>query len=147
MPRGTPREIALRLRRRAQALEQAVRQAEKQSAEEALKLARFYSTGMFSSRQLEKLGHPYSRRRSNPPQDAAIINYHRGVFYRGWKIRPTRKSGTGLVTTLYNDSPVARFLLKGTRFMIPRPILARIRERLKNTRRRLLAQALRQSRP
>lgn len=145
MPRGTPKEIALKLRRRANALEQSVKDAEKRSAEEALKLARFYSSGPYTLSRLASLGHPYASRRPRPPQDAAIINYHAGVFYRGWKIRGPRKSGTGLVTTLFNDSPVARFLLKGTRFMIARPIIRRIRDRLKDTRRRLISQALKKA--
>jgi hypothetical protein len=145
MPRGSPKQIALALRRRAIGLEAAVREAEKQSAEEALKIARFYSTGLFSLGRLRELKHPY-RKGASPPADPAMINYHAGRFYRGWKVRPPRKSGGGLVTKLVNDSPMARFLLEGTRFMIARPILARIRERLKGKRQKFLTAALKKSR-
>lgn len=146
MPKGNPQQIALALRRRALTLEAAVRESEKQAAEEALKIARFYSTGLFSLERLAKLGHPY-RQGGSPPQDSALVNYHKGRFYAGWKVRPPRKSGTGLVTKLVNEWPIARFILGGTTRMVARPLLQRIRMKLKGKRQKLLTAALKRSRP
>jgi hypothetical protein len=145
MPKGNPKQIALALRRRAIGLESVVREAEKQTAEEGLKIARFLSTGLYTLQALARMGHPY-RIGGSPPGDPAVINYHRGVFYRGWKVRAPRKAGGVLVTRLVNDSPVAKFLSAGTRKMIARPILKAIRQKLKGKRQKLLTAALRRSR-
>lgn len=145
MPKGNPKRIALALRRRAIGLESVVREAEKQTAEEGLKIARFLSTGLYTLQALARMGHPY-RQGGSPPADPAVINYHRGVFYRGWKVRAPRKSGGVLVTKLVNDSPIAKFLSAGTRRMIARPILKAIRKRLTSKRRKFLTAALKRSR-
>jgi len=147
MPKGNPRQIALALRRRALTLEAAVRESEKQAAEEGLKIARFLSSGLYTLERLARLGHPYATRSPDPPADPAVINSHTGVFFRGWKIRGPRKSGGTLTTRLVNDSPVAKFLLAGTSRMIPRPILKAIRMKLKGKRQKLLTAALKRSRP
>jgi hypothetical protein len=145
VPRGSPKQIALALRRRAIGLESVVREAEKQTAEEGLKLARFYSTGLFSLGRLREMGHPYAARRPAPPTQQ--VNYHKGRFYRGWKVRPPRKSGGTLTTKLVNDwMPVAGFLLGGTTKMIARPLLKLIRQKLKGKRQKLLTAALKRSR-
>ena len=47
--RGTPKEIALILRRRALAMEKAVRDTEAETAQEALKIARHLSSGLYST--------------------------------------------------------------------------------------------------
>jgi hypothetical protein len=145
--RGTPKEIALILRRRANVLEKRVRDAEEASAKEALKLAQYLSTGLYSTAKLRQMGHPYAKRLPRPRGDRAMINYQTGNFYRGWRIRGPRRTSKGLVTKLVNVSREAAFFAdpRGTRTMIARPIKDRILERLYNTRRRLLDRAMRSS--
>lgn len=131
--RGPPAQIALVLRRKAQALSRAVRESEAASAADALRIARLLSSGTFSSAALRRMGHPY-RHGGNPPSPAFIINRQSGRFYFGWRLVPPRKSGGGLVTRVVNDSPQARMLLRGTRRMIARPIVAEVRRRAASAR-------------
>lgn len=136
--------IAYTMRRKALAFEGAVRDAERQSAQSALEIARELSSGRFSTAQLRALGHPY-RIGGVPPQDPAIINRQSGRFYHGWRIIPPRQSQGGLVTRLVNDSPQAKRLSRGTSRMIARPILQRIAERTRPRRRALYRAAIRQT--
>lgn len=142
--RGNSRRISLTLRRIAQAFEPEIRQAESLCLQEALRLAHFYSTGLYTTARLEELGHPYATRRPNPPQDPAIVNYQTGQFYRSWRIIEPRKSGNALRSRLVNEEPYARYLLQGTRRMIARPILQKIREQLVPFRAREYRKAVRQ---
>lgn len=154
--RDARRRIALAFRRRAAIkiaqkmgekvaeVDKAVRRAEKESAENALQIARELSSGKFSSFQLRMMGHPY-RIGGVPPADPAIINRQTGRFYHGWRVLPPRKSESGILTQLVNESPYARYLLRGTSRMIARPILVRIRERAEPRRRALYRAAIRRT--
>jgi hypothetical protein len=143
--RGSPQQIALLLRRQALQFEQAVRQAERESAAEALAHARKLSSGPYKTAQLRALGHPYAVRNPRPPADAAQINVQTGRFLASWRVVGPRKTASGLATRLINDSPHARRLLQGTRHTIPRPILARVAQRIAASRRRRHAQAVRRA--
>jgi hypothetical protein len=145
MPSGSPQQIALLLRRKALQFEQAVRQAEKEAAAEALRIARELSSGPYSSAALRRMGHPYARRRPRPPGDVAIVNVQTGRFLAAWRVSGPRKTGSGLSTRLVNNSPQARLLLGGTKVMIARPIIKRIGERVAAKRRRLHQQAMRRA--
>lgn len=141
--RGTPHQVSLLLRRRAGALERAIREAETRSLLEALAVARSLSTGGLSRGDLRRLGHPYRVTGGGVlPQDPALVNLASGAFYLGWKTIGPRKSAEGLVSRLVNDSAVAEFLIKGTRVMRPRPILTRIRSRTALSRARRHRRAL-----
>jgi len=124
--RGTPHEVAVVFRRKARALERAVREAEAASAREALALARGLSTGGLDQRDLRHRGHPY---RVGGPGPALPINLQSGRFYSAWRLTGPRKVAGGLQATVRNDAPHARFLDRGTRRMMARPIGARVRAR------------------
>jgi len=141
MARGNPQQIALILRRKAQALERAIRAAEAESARQAVAIARSLSTGGLSREDLRRLGHPY-RIGGRGVGDPALINLQAGSFYLGWRVVGPRKTPHGLQTSIVNDSPAAKFLLKGTRRMIARPILTRLQAKLKVKRMQLHRQAL-----
>jgi hypothetical protein len=143
--RGSPKEIAVTLRRRALQMEREVRATEAETAREALKIARLLSSGLYTLARLRRMGHPYAAARPQPPQNRAIINAQTGTFFRSWKIRGPRKTARGIVTKLVNDSSVGPLLVKGTSRMIPRPIVDAIRERIAAGRRRRLDQAIRRS--
>jgi hypothetical protein len=145
MPSGTPQQIALLLRRKALQFEREVRQAEKAAAAEALQIARDLSSGPYSSAQLKAMGHPYATRHPRPPGDVAVINRQSGRFLSGWRISGPRKTKSGLSTRLLNNTPMARILLGGTRYMIARPILKRIGQRVATKRRQLHQQAMRRA--
>lgn len=145
MARGSPPQISLLLQRRGQQFAAAVREAERQSAQEALQWARTLSSGSLSRRQLRALGHPYAVRAPRPPGDPAIINLQSGRFLASWRVSGPRRTAGGLSTRLVNTAPWARFLSSGTGRMIARPILARIRQRLAASRRRRHLQAVRQA--
>lgn len=129
--RGSPGQIALVLRRRTQALERAVREAEAASAAEALEIARDLSSGSRSTSQLRAMGHPYRR---GGPGPALPINAQSGRFADSWRVAGPRKAGGGLKTTLGNRAPHARMLERGTARMMPRPIVSEIRRRAKAAR-------------
>jgi hypothetical protein len=136
--------IAMKIGEKAIRLSREVRVAERKSAENAIEIARELSSGRFSSAQLRRMGHPY-RLSGTSPQDAAIMNRQSGQFYRGWRIIAPRKAGDEIRTSLVNDSPHARLLLRGTSRMIARPILTRIRERAEPGRRALYRLAIRRT--
>ena len=125
--RGNPQQIALVLRRKAQALERAVRDAEAASAKELLAHARSLSTGGHDAAALRRRGHPL---RIGGPGLALPIGLGRGEFYLGWRVIGPRKSGDGLKTSLVNESDVAAFILKGTRKMQARPVTERLRAKI-----------------
>ena len=127
MTRGSPQQIALVLRRKANALERSVRAAEAASARQALALARNFSTGSLSRGDLRRMGHPY-RRGGRGFGD--FVNLQTGRFYLGWRVSGPRKTSGGLKTTLLNTVPYAKFILRGTRRMVARPILKRVQMKL-----------------
>lgn len=141
--------ISLAYRRRAQTLarigrglERAARNAERESAQEALRIARQLSSGPLTTAHLRRMGHPYAKRRPNPAIDAAIINVQTGRFRDAWRIIGPRKTSAGLRTRLVNDSPYAGFLASGTATMIERPIEARLRERVQRQRAQSLVRGI-----
>lgn len=137
--RGNPQQIALVLRRKAQAMERAVRQAEAESAKELLAQARNLSTGGHDAASLRRRGHPL---RIGGPGLPLPIGLGRGRFYLGWKVTGPRKAGDGLRTTLSNTSDVAQFVLKGTRRMQARPVTDVLRKRIAAARMKRHRQAL-----
>jgi hypothetical protein len=139
------RDLAVTFRRTARLIDERVRKAERESAEQALKIARQLSSGKISSAQLRQRGHPYAARNPRPPQDPAIVNVQSGAFRDGWKITGPRTSSKGLVTRLVNTSKPAKFLGRGTSRMIPRPIADAITQQLRRDRKNRLARALRQA--
>lgn len=133
--RGSPQQIALVLRRKAFALERAVREAEAESLKEAVAVARSLSTGGLTREQLRAMGHPYGVGSSRPlPQSRALVNLQSGDFYLGWRGVGPRKSGDTLRSSIVNQSPVAPFILKGTSKMVARPFTEAIRLRIKANR-------------
>lgn len=142
--KGTPAVIARIFRRYANTMERHVREAERESVDEALQVARELSSGPYSLAMLRALGHPYARARPNPPQDAAIINVQTGVFRESWEAGVPRRRGTVMRTRLTNTAPHARFLPRGTTRMIERPILTRIGERMRPVRRQIMRAAVAQ---
>jgi hypothetical protein len=142
--KGPPALIAARLRRIARRFEHWVREAERESAYEALRLAREFSSGPFSTALLRKMGHPYARRKPNPPQDPAIINRQSGDFINAWRVSGPRQTTTGLKTKLINDVRYAIYLQNGTETMIERPIREKILSALAPIRRRIYQRKLKE---
>lgn len=137
--RGSPQQIALVLRRKAQALERTVRQAEAESLKEAVAVARSLSTGGLTPQQLRARGHPL---RKGGPGLALPINLHSGGFFLGWKSTGPRKVAGGLQSKVVNTSRTALFVLKGTRRMQARPMTEAILRRTRAARLRRHRQAL-----
>jgi hypothetical protein len=140
--KATPREAEVLLRRRVEAVDRAVRDSEKATLADALKIAQKLSSGPFTTAMLRALGHPYSRRRPNPPADPAIINVQTGAFRAGWKATGPFNSRGGLVSRLRNLSPYAGFLFSGTSRMIARPIAQAIQGRVRDLRYRRMREAV-----
>lgn len=122
-------QVSILFRRMGREIERAVVEAEKDAMQEALRIARSLSSGPFSREELRRLGHPY-RHGGRPPQDPAIINRQMGRFKEGWRVSTTRRTANGISSRLVNETPYARFLFRGTKRMIARPIYERIRQQL-----------------
>ncbi len=133
--------IAAYFRRREKVLLPFARAAEKESATETLRVLQELSSGPYSTSRLAQMGHPY-RIGGTPPADPAVINVQTGGFRAAWIVRPPRRSANGLSTRIVNTAPYAVFLLSGTEKMIARPILGRMRERLRPIRQRIWRQHL-----
>jgi hypothetical protein len=131
MARGSPQQIALILRRKANALERAVREAEAASLKEAVAIARSLSTGSERPAALARRGHPL---RIGGPGLPLPINLQSGSFYLGWRSTGPRKVGDTLRSSVVNESRIAKFVLRGTRRMQARPLAAAIRARTQASR-------------
>jgi hypothetical protein len=133
--------ISTYFRRKSTSLQPFARAAEKEAAGETLTILRELSSGPYSSARLRQMGHPY-RIGGTPPMDPAIINAQTGKFRAAWRVDPPRKRADGLSTRIVNTQPYAVYLLSGTGKMIARPILGRMREKLRPIRQRIWRQHL-----
>lgn len=75
---------------------------------------------------LAKMGHPYSKRRPNPPHDPAFLHKQSGHLYDSWEVTVEIKGAGDYTLTLRNKAEYFKYMEKGTKRMIPRPILSAI---------------------
>jgi hypothetical protein len=134
----TPAAAAAVLRRKAQEIRRRVRTAEEDSGQEALQIARAYSSGPYSTAQLRMLGHPYARRAPRPPGKPSVINKQTGAFRAAWRVV---KTGTQI--RVVNDSRLAPLFSRGTRYMIRRPVARAVAQAIRQSRERRLRTAIR----
>ena len=122
----TPRQVADRLRRDKAAVARLIEVEERKVAERALQRAVGLSSGLFSTAELRRLGHPYATRHGAPQLPPGVINAQRGLFRSRWRLIEVRKSLTpgqpGAFFVIENRDRAADFLQPGTRFMFRRPI-------------------------
>jgi hypothetical protein len=140
----TAQEAGAILRRRAQALDREVREAERDALQYAVKTAEKLSSGPLTTAALRAMGHPY-RIGGSPPQNPAIINVQTGLFRSSWQVNGPHDARGGLVSKLTNTAPYAGFLFAGTARMIMRPILQAIQGRVSDFRYRKLQEATRKA--
>lgn len=112
-------------------LERDLAQAMDEAADEALNLARRYSSGTFPMPALRRMGHPYARRHGTPRRDPSIINAQTGQFVKAWKKRHIVIQGGEVIAQVVNESPHAAFL-NGTRFMFDRPVEVRVEHEIED---------------
>jgi len=135
----TPNQAAARLEALGAKLDRLLVDAERESLNDALNIARSLSSGPYSLAELAEMGHPYAVRDPHPPADPAVINEQSGDFKEDWRAIPG-----DAVQRLENDNDVADFLKNGTRFMISRPIDERILELLEPFRELRIKAAIRE---
>jgi hypothetical protein len=92
----------------------------------ALSRLQALSSGGVSSATLRAMGHPYATRDPRPPGPDYLVNAQSGRYRAGWQVSATM-TGDTLTVTAENSTSYARFLRDGTRFMISRPLAARVR--------------------
>lgn len=137
------RRLAADLRAADRAIQSAVNRANERTAMDALRAAKYFSSGRVSQSVFDTpvsrggLGAPYGHgpvgwlgpRGPIPYGDAAIINRQSGVFQASWVI--ARATWFGQTTyVVKNVASYAPFLQFGTSTMIARPIDALIREQI-----------------
>jgi len=79
--------------------------------------------------QLAAMGHPYAKRAPNPPHPPYLIHTQRGNFKARWYARVKRSGDdftieVGNTARTRNGLTLLPLLEKGTKKMIPRPILS-----------------------
>lgn len=124
---GTPDEIAAFFRQAADRLPAELLQAEADNLRTVLESARDHSSGPYSTAMLRRMGHPYARRHRRASLDPGVINVQSGMFLAAWTAYPPVMSGDSIRSQVRNDSAHADFM-KGTRTMIPRPIVSKVTE-------------------
>lgn len=126
-------EMGLMLDQAASEIERELIDAEMETLRDAETEAHRLSQGQYSTKQLRKMGHPYSRQNPRPPEDEAIINRQSGRFDDAWFTVPTTPAGDMITSTLANNSDKAAYM-GGTSRMIERPIVSRVAERIQEAR-------------
>lgn len=137
----TPAQAAARLNRIANSLPRCVTRALVTSSKQGVELAKVYSSGPYSLLQLARLGHPYAKRHVAKAAAMGItrrqlvgsafmdymINKQTGRFLATWRTEPPSSAFNGTMRArVVNDAPEAKYLKYGTRFMIQRPIGAKV---------------------
>lgn len=140
----TPQQVAATLKKIAKQIPTQLREAEKSTLETAHRVAVAYSSGPYKTAALRRMGHPYSRRAPNPPGDPGIINRQSGRFAGSWRRSTGSWSGGSLVSRLSNSSPEAHYM-RGTKFMIARPITVLVVKAIRPVRISKLRAALRRA--
>lgn len=133
-----PARIAARNRRRAGEIQTALQHAQRITGQSLLRRSIRMASGTRTTALLRAMGHPYSRRRSSPPGDPAIINAQTGRFRAAFKVQISTSSDDVKVYLL-NTDPKAIWLFQGTRLMIARPLRVRVQQQeMPDWRRRLI---------
>lgn len=117
------------------------RALEAETEAQAYRIADRLSSGPYSLADLRRMGHPYARRRPRPPLPPGVINVQSGLFRRSWHVEAHLR-GARMEVSIENRAPYARYLLEGTRRMIPRPYEEALRRELRAAIPRILAGAL-----
>lgn len=131
--------LALLWQQRISAFRREAFEAERESAQEAKRLAEHYSSGPYSQATLTRMGHPYARRAPSPPLPPYFMNRQSGQFFSGWRWY-LLVSGDTISSGIWNHSEHGKFLEWGTRLMIERPILEQVEKEMQPKRfARLLA--------
>lgn len=137
---STARALALytglgaRIRRR-------VADAEALTLADAKEEAIIASSGPLKTPELRRRDHPYARRHGEATEDPEVINEQTGRFKRSWRsVRPTR-TGNLLRSRLENTDEKAPYM-HGTETMLPRPIIRRVKRRIRRIRRYRVQRAL-----
>lgn len=99
------------------------------------------SSGPLKTPELRRRDHPYARRHGEATEDPEVINEQSGRFKRSWRsVRPTR-TGNRLRSRLENTDDKAPYM-HGTEAMLPRPIIRRVKRRIRRIRRYRVQRAL-----
>ena len=135
----------------ANSLEYELLRAERDNLRLGLELAVIHSSGPISSEQLKDEDHPYARRHGRALRDPSIINTQSGKFVALWREAGLTHSGGKMSGRVENPGYIVRgrrrwnlaqLLNDGTRLMVPRPIVARVRRELLPRRTARIRQAV-----
>ena len=115
--------------------------AEAVTLQEAKARAILLSSGTLSTAELRKRGHPYARRNPTSP-NPQIINAQTGVFRQAYTTPPPVPSASGVTASVVNVAAYSGYLSAGTRFAIPRPLAAKVQEKMRISRLVRIAKAI-----
>lgn len=139
--KGKPAFAAQVLRQVARQIPIELRKAEAGNAKTARDIAVKLSSGTITTQKLRRMGHPYAVRDPQTPLRPDIINKQTGVFRDSWKAGQPETHFGALVTRVQNVASYSGFM-RGTRTLIPRPIVEEIEQELQPVRKERIQQAI-----
>lgn len=146
-------EAAQRFAGLEQRLREVVRAAETRSLRSARYELEQASRGTLSPSDLRRLDHPYARRHSKDRsfggsalRDPAILNQRTGRLARSWRLVAVKTTKQGTRGSVINRAPSAKWIKSGgsgASKMVTRPIIERVRRRIRRERKSRLRSAMR----
>ena len=141
----TTKQVIAKLKRKKAALRRNLIDQFGKVGEQGVQIAKQYSQGTLNRIVLAQLGHPYGRRSGLSPVNAEVINKQTGRFLASWFWRLTPSGNSSIALQIVNNAPYAKFLDKGTKRMIERPIRQVIVKKLTRPFRKAVQTAMRRA--
>ncbi len=142
--RVTPREAQRILEAMSQRLASNLERAETKNIRLAQRLLVARSQGTLSAAQARRMGHPYAKRDPQTPVDPSVINRQTGTFARSWTVLAPQTDGSVLTSRVRNLAAYSGYM-RGTRYMVPRPIVEAVQEELAPVRAENVRKAVQQA--
>jgi hypothetical protein len=115
-----PETLTAYLRGLPNRLEYNLRNAERETVEDLVERAEWWTGGTATEADLKREGHPYSRRHGSPRRDPRRINRRTGGIQGGWEMDLPHVEGGNLISGIHNTDPKATEMETGTARMFER---------------------------
>lgn len=128
-------KLADTMRQHGRDVPRAYADADKKYAKDVVKKARqFTQTEFYTLAELRDMGHPYATRNPRPPMRPHVLSAHSRELHGSWAWN-FGWTGDGWRVTVYNSAPHAKYM-RGTKYMIARPVLEEAFKRTASLRKR-----------
>lgn len=108
-----------------------LQKAETANLKDGIRIARKWSSGGVSTAQLADMDHPFATRHAAPSLPPELLNTQdAGGLITQWKSQGPKVTDGSMVSAVFNPVPYGKYLVTGTKWMVPRPILDEIKKEL-----------------